>query len=178
MCEDWENCECRSHVKPWGLVKLKPLNIHFACTVMDEHDREEDWEFGGKHGVLGDVFVIGDNFAVPVEVDNEDGVDFYILQCQRPRFVVTEPFECIWGSTFHACDFTVAGTYYQRWGHSNKTYVYLSELRIAYVSADLVKACKFIMRPATYRVKGDEPIYKMSEDTPSMIKSSIEGLNS
>lgn len=31
---------------------------------MDEHDCEEDWEFGGERGALGDVFVIGDNFAV------------------------------------------------------------------------------------------------------------------
>jgi hypothetical protein len=95
---------------------LKPSNIQFACNVMDEHDREEDWEFGGDHGALGDVLVIKDNFAVPAEVDNEEGVDFYVLQCVRPKFVVTEPFECVWGGTFDAGDFVVAGTYYHRWG--------------------------------------------------------------
>jgi hypothetical protein len=55
--------------------------------------------------------------------------------------------------------------------------MYLSESRLAYISADLVKACKFLMRPANYRVKRDEPIYKMSKDTLAFIKSSIEVVN-
>lgn len=177
MCEDWENCEAVSHVKPWALVKLKPSNLQFACNVMDEHDHEEDWEFGGEEGALGDVLSIGDNFAVPAELDNEEGVEFYVLQCQRPKFVVREAFDCVWGSSFHAGDSVVAGTYYQRWGRSNRSYVYLSESRLAYVSADLVKACKFLMRPANYRVKGDDPIYKMSEDTLALITSSIGAEN-
>jgi hypothetical protein len=48
MYKDWENCESQSHIKPWALVKLRPSNTQLACTVMDEHDNEEDWEFGGR----------------------------------------------------------------------------------------------------------------------------------
>jgi hypothetical protein len=98
--------------------------------------------FGGEEGALGDVLSIGDNFAIPVEVDNKEGVDFYILQCQHTKFIMKEAFECIWGGRFEAGNSVVAGTYYQRWGRSNKSYVYLSDSRITYVSADLVKACK------------------------------------
>jgi hypothetical protein len=52
--------------------------------------------------------------------------------------------------------------------------MYLSESQIAYFSVDLLKACKFLMRPANNNVKRDEPIYKMSEDTLTFIKSSIK----
>jgi hypothetical protein len=30
---------------------------------------------------LGDLVVLGDNFMIPAKEENEDGFDFYILQC-------------------------------------------------------------------------------------------------
>lgn len=30
---------------------------------------------------LDDVLEVGDNFVVPAEQPNEEGVDFYVLQC-------------------------------------------------------------------------------------------------
>jgi hypothetical protein len=112
MCEDRENYESQGHVKPWELVKLKPSNTQFAYNIMDKHDHEGDWEFGGEEGTLGNVPSIGDNFDVPTEVDNEEVVDFYVLQCQHAKFCVKEAFECIWGGRFDAGDSVVAGTYY------------------------------------------------------------------
>ena len=35
----------------------------------------------GIGGELGDLVEIGDNFVVPTEFDNDEGVDFHILQC-------------------------------------------------------------------------------------------------
>lgn len=173
LVEDWETCESKGHVKSWQLVKLKPANTRQVCEIMDENDNSDDWEFGGDEGNLGDVLNIGDNFAIPAEPENEEGVDFYLLQCQQPKFIVKAPFECVWGGSFDVGDFVVAGTYYQRWGRTDKTYVYLSESRVAYVNAESVVACKFQMKPASYRVKGDDPIYKISEDTLGLIKGAI-----
>jgi len=42
---------------------------------------------------------IGDNFVVVAKEGNEEGVDFYILQCQQTKHVVQEPFTCAWGCT-------------------------------------------------------------------------------
>jgi hypothetical protein len=120
---------------------------------------------------------IGDNFAVPAKEDNNEGVEFYILQCQRPKFFVKEPFECVWGGRFEVENYVVATTYYQRWGRTDKTYVYLNESRVSYVNTNLVIACKFLMQPASYKVKGQESIYKTSEDTLALIKSAVHRLD-
>jgi hypothetical protein len=173
MCEDWENCESQSHVRAWKLVKLRPNNTRLVCDTMDEHDNEEDWEFGGNGGLVGDMLNIVDNFVVSTKEDNDEGVEFYILQCQRPRFFVKEAFECVWEGSFEVGNCVVAGTYYQRWGRSDRTYVYLNEFRVAYINADAVIACKFLMQPASYRVKGQESIYKIYEDTLALIKLAV-----
>jgi hypothetical protein len=177
MCKDWENCDSQSHVRAWELVKLRPTNTRLVYDTMDEHENEDDWEFGGEGGSVGDMLNIGDNFVVPAEEDNNEGVEFYILQCQRPKFFVKEPFECIWGGRFEVGNCVVATTYYQRWGRTDRTYVYLNESRVAYVNADLVIACKFLMQPTIYKVKGQESIYKTSEDTLALIKSAVHRLD-
>jgi hypothetical protein len=56
---------------------------------------QEDWAFGGDGEEISDLVNVGDNFVVPTEADNEEGVDFYILQCQTPKFIVVEPFKCV-----------------------------------------------------------------------------------
>jgi hypothetical protein len=42
-----------------------------------------------------------------------------------------EPFECVWGMRFGVGNYVVASTYYQWWGRTDKTYVYLNESRVA-----------------------------------------------
>jgi hypothetical protein len=76
------------------------------------------------------------------------------------------------GGEFEAGDYVIQGTYSQKYGVQDNTYVYLSESRAAYVDAHLVRACKFPMTLASHRVKGDAPVYKMSGDTLTMIEES------
>jgi hypothetical protein len=52
-----------------------------------------------------------DNFAILAIEKNVEGVDFFILQCQRPKHMVCESFACVWGCEFEVGDFVVAGTY-------------------------------------------------------------------
>jgi hypothetical protein len=170
--ENWENCENRDHVKPWRCLKLKPSDMQFVRDQMMQAD-DEDWAFGGDGEEQSDVLNIGDNFVVPAEEGNSEGVDFYILQCQQPKFRVPEPFDCVWGCHFDAGDYVVGATYYQKWGTSNRSYVFLSESRLAYVDAHLIRMCKFPMPPASHRVKGDDIVYKLSEETLGLIQSSL-----
>ena len=37
----------------------------------------------------------GDNFAVLANEDNDEGVPFYILQCQQPKHIVELDFEYV-----------------------------------------------------------------------------------
>ena len=141
---------------------------------MVKHADEEDWKFGGDRQEMSDLLNIGDNFVVPVEEDNAKGVQFYTLQCQQPKFKVTASFKCVWRCEFQAGDFIVAATYYQKQGTSNRSYVFLSESRTAYVDAHLIRMYKFFIPPTSYRVKGDDTIYQISKDTLALIQSSLE----
>jgi hypothetical protein len=57
----------------------------------------------------------------------------------------------------------VAGTYYQKWGLSSDSFVYLSESRTAHIPSNLVVRVKFAMEPKSYRVKGDDPVYRLGD---------------
>jgi hypothetical protein len=102
---------------------------------MVHHGNEEEWEFGGDEEELSDLLNIGDNFVLSAKEDNVEEAEFYILQCQIPKFKVTESFRCMLGCEFVAGDLAVGGTYYQKWGSNNKSYVYLSESNAAYIHA-------------------------------------------
>jgi hypothetical protein len=79
----------------------------------------------------------------------------------------------VWGCEFIAGDLAIGGTYYQKWGSSNKSFVYLSESNVAYIHAHLLCASKFPMPPANHRIKGDDPVYRLSDETLELIRTAI-----
>jgi len=128
---------------------------------MQEFEEQEEWEFEGNSEILYNMIQIGNNFVVPTIEGNAEGVDFYSLQCQRPKHMVSEFFSCVWGCEFEVGDYVVAQTYYRKWGKSNQSYVYLEHSNITYIDAHLVQVIKFPMTPQDHQVKGDDPIYKL-----------------
>lgn len=77
------------------------------------------------------------------------------------------------GWEFEAGDFVIEGTYYKKFGRGEDTYKYLEKLVKAHVAAHLVRACKFTMKQASYRVKGGEPVYKISSEVIEVIHQSL-----
>lgn len=69
-------------MKPWRCLKLNPVDIQYVQDQMVKHADEEDWKFGRDAEEMSDLLNIGDNFVVPAEEGNAEGVQFYILQCQ------------------------------------------------------------------------------------------------
>jgi hypothetical protein len=65
---------------------------------------------------LGDLVLIGDNFMILVEEDNKDGVDFYILQCTRSKFMLEESLYCPWGGIFAPGDEVIKAKYFKKHG--------------------------------------------------------------
>ncbi len=108
-------------------------------------------------------------FVVPIIKGNVEGVDFYILQCQHRKFMINEPFTCVWGCEFDTTNYVVAGTYCQKWGRSSESYVFLEHSNVMYIDAHLVKVIKFPMTLGDHRLKGDDPIYKLLVEHESMI---------
>jgi len=92
-------------------------------------DEVENWLYDGVSVEIGDMVQVGDNFMIPTKEDNEDGVQYYVLQCQRTKFVLEDHFTCPWGAIFKVEDVVIRGKYYKAID--------------AHVDVYLVRACKF-----------------------------------
>jgi len=158
-------------VAAWRIVKLKPSNTQAVRDQIEQFEDGIGFEFGGASGQYGDLVDIGDNFVVPAEPGNEEGVPFYVLQCQRSKFEVQSAFTCSWGGEFQEGDFVIGGTYYKKHGTADNTFVFLDRSNVAYVHAHLVRAVKFSMTLASHMVKGGDRVYRMSSETLECIKS-------
>ena len=95
---------------------------------MIQHFEEvNDSQFGGDFEVITAYLRIGTNFAVQVENDNKEGLQYYLLLVSRPRFRVEVVFTCVWGNEFRVGDYAVEGMYYQKFGRNNShNYVWLT----------------------------------------------------
>ena len=128
--------------------------------------------YDGISQEVDDLVDISDNFMIPAEEDNEDGVEFYILQCQAKKFVLAKPMTCPWRGIFRAGDVVIRAKYYKNYGRGEKTYVLCDKAVDVHVDAHLVRACKFPMVLASYRVKGT-PVYKMSSETQGICEDAL-----
>jgi hypothetical protein len=170
----WDRCENPEHVTPWQLVKIKPQNTREVRNRMiQELHRDDDSQYGGDADDLTDALEIGDHFAVLAKANNDKGVLYYILECQRTKFIVGEEFQCVWGNKFDVGDHVLEGVYFQNWGYGARNYVYLDNSRAAFVHSHLVKAIKFPMVPLDHRVRGDDSIYKLLDEHHDMILWSL-----
>jgi len=111
--------------------------------------------------------------VVPAEQPNEEGVDFYVLQCQRRKHKLQAPLACPWGAEFEVGDFVIEGTYYKKSGRGEYTYTYLEKSVVAHVSSHLVVACKFRMKLAPYCLKGGDPVYKISSEVVEVVRHAL-----
>ena len=126
-------------------------------------DDEANWVHDGMSVEIGDLVCVGDNFIILAESKNEDGVDYYILQCQRAKFVLQEPLTCPWGG-FSARNEVICAKYFKKYGRGDKTYVFCDRAMDAHVDVHLVRACKFPMLLVAHRVKGS-PVYKITAES-------------
>jgi hypothetical protein len=99
--------------------------------------KEDDWdEFGLNGKYFASIRELGDNFAISATVDNEENVDFYLLVCTRKMYTYTKAFRCKWGESLEVGDEIIEGRYYQKYGISSDTYVYL---RKSHKARDVIK---------------------------------------
>jgi hypothetical protein len=110
---------------------------------------------------------------VAIEEGNDEDIDVYILQCQKPKHVVQELFTCSWSDKFEVGDQVVINIYYHKWGRGEFSYVYLSNFQITFIDVNLVLACKFPMLLACHRVNGGNVVYQLLEETLEVIKISM-----
>jgi hypothetical protein len=59
---------------------------------------------------------LGDHFATTVDLDNVEDIEFELLMCIRPQYVVEAQFTSAWGEQFNVGDSVVQARYCQKWG--------------------------------------------------------------
>ncbi len=75
---------------------------------------------------------------------------------------------------FEVGDQVLAGTYYQKWGRGEFSYVHLCSSQVTFIHVDLVLVYKFRMLPTHHRVKGGNVVYQLLKETLEVIKTSLE----
>ena len=110
---------------------------------------------------------------VPTEQSNKEGIEFYILQCQRQKYQLQAPLVYPWGAKFKTGKYINEHTYYRKFGRGEITYTNLIKSVIAHMAAHLVWACKFHMKHAPYSLKGGDPVYKISSEVIEVMPQSL-----
>jgi len=89
-----------SHVPMGRPIKLQPKNTDYVRTLLEtkEEPNASEQEVNGED--VGSLVCVGDNFAVPTKEGNNEGVEFYGLQCQKANHIVRKNFICPWGGEF------------------------------------------------------------------------------
>ncbi len=154
--------------------KLQPRDTHFVCGQLEATKEPGAMEHEGDGEDLIALVCVGENFAVPAQENNNEGVEFYILQCQQATHIVAQRFTCPWGGEFDVGDHVIVGIYYQKWGCGDNGYVFLGNSQLAFVYTHLVIAWKFAMLLAHHRVKGDELVYQIANEALQVIKSRLD----
>lgn len=78
-------------------MHLQPSDVGALHQLLEANEDSQRWSYGRVDVDLVNDVEIGDNFMIPADEDNDEGVDFYILQCQGAKFEVLEEFQDSWG---------------------------------------------------------------------------------
>jgi hypothetical protein len=155
------------------VVRLRPYDAGAVQVQIEENEDASIWPHGGVDTNHVDLCQVGDNFMIPAHHDNDEGVEWFILQCSKAKYQVEANFICPWGTTFREGEFAIAGHHYQKYGRGHNTYVLLADSPVAHIEAHLVRACKFPMVLAPHTVKCNTAVYKLTSDAEAVIKSSL-----
>ncbi len=126
MERKWFACLYAQWIGEWKLETLKPIDIHFAQFIMEE-ENVHDWDYGEDGNALAPCLEIGDNYVINIAIDNDESQKFWIIKCSKPLHKVKENFIDAWGSSYEVGNNIVVGTYYQKWGTYESSYVIMLE---------------------------------------------------
>jgi hypothetical protein len=93
--EEWELCVNVAHIGCWWLETLQPLNVTSSqnLNVINQTYVGQELDFGSNGESLATSLEAHDNFVVPIEDGNDEGVKFYIMCCER----LPSPWMLGWG---------------------------------------------------------------------------------
>jgi hypothetical protein len=168
-----KDCVSKGYVEPWRLVTLEPCHLGYAfCDV--ECD-ETDWGIGVDNNEQATCLRVGDNFVIVVALGNNEGVDFFILQCIKEMHIVQENVGLDdWGNFVEKGDEIIIGHYYKQLGTRKSSYVLISDKSLAFIYSHLVCNSKFSLLQAVHKQKGGSTSYSLPSITLEQIKFILE----
>ncbi len=146
--------------KAWQVKVQNTNNFRYVRNVNQTATHEDEWDqFRRCADSLTNCLKLGDNVTMNAKKGNEKGVDFYVVLCTHPMHVFEEDYTCHCGYQFQVDDVVVIGTYYQKWGTWDSSYVLLQRSHIVYSHVSHVRAIVFVMLPSNHRVQGNVHVY-------------------
>jgi hypothetical protein len=138
------DCISKGYVEPWRLVTLELC--HSRDVFCDVGYDEIDWGVGVDSNELVVGLKVGDNFVVVVAPSNNEGVDFFILQCIKQMHIVQEDASLDdWGNFVEKGGEIVINHYYKQLGTRKSSYVLIRDEGPTFIYSHLVCASKFSM---------------------------------
>jgi hypothetical protein len=74
---------------------------------------------------------------------------------------VKEDFIDVWSTNFRIGDVVEVGTYYQKWGRGEISYVFLRNSPIVFLHVSHVRSIKFPMLPSNLRVSSSDVVHTL-----------------
>ena len=74
--------------------------------------------------MLNQLLLEGDNYVVNVD-ENDEGVDFYILKCVKPRYLAEKCLIDTWGNKVSRGTYVITGYYYKQSKENPQHYTFL-----------------------------------------------------
>jgi len=148
----FHDCTSKLYVLPWQLVTLYP-------DIEDENQIEVSHvepQFMVDYDDLTDIMEIGDVFAVIAGEDNDEGVDYYLLQCNSIKSKLVDSIVDDYGIDYSRGDMVVKGTYFVYVPSRAKRYLAYERFNVEKTSiqfSHLVIGTKLRMTTTMYKGK-------------------------
>lgn len=142
MRKKWRSCCNKTYVKKWQHIKLKP---HLGNEIPADEAHADGAMFEGGEDMLSQLILEGDNYAVNVDDQNDEGVDFYILKCVKPRYLTEKSLTDAWGNKLSRGTYVITGYYYEQSKDNPQHYTFLDNKGLSHMYSHLVRAIKFDM---------------------------------
>ena len=146
-------CAWKSHVSPWKIITLYP-------DMEDDLQNEaihNDPQFMVDYDDLTDLIKIGDVSTIIARENNEEGVEYYLLQCNSTKSKLLDNVLDDYGIDYSRGDMVVQGTYFVQVPSRAKRYLVFERFHLEKTSiqfSHLVIGTKLHM--STIMLKGKQ----------------------
>jgi hypothetical protein len=123
-----------------------------SCHLGDVFCDEIDWGVGVDNNEQVAGLRLGDNFVIVAALGNNEGVDFFILQCIKQMHIVQEDVGLDdWGNFVETGDEIIINHYCKQLGTRKSSYVLIRDKGPTFIYSHLMCDSKFSLVQAAHK---------------------------